>query len=380
MQNQMKHEDNQIRNFYPVSEPTLGEDERDFLIEAFDSGWISSSGKFVDRAEEKLCELLHAKSVALTSNGTVALHLSLLALGITSKDEVLVPNLSYVAVPNSVLYVNATPILVDVNPSDFSMNLNHARMLITKNTKAIIAVHNYGLIGDMRELLEFASKHNLFVIEDCAEAPFLSNIWGEFHLKTFSFYGNKVVTSGEGGAVASNDQAIMERVRTLKNQGVIKGKKFVFDETGYNYRLTNLQAAVLFGQISNLEDLLLKRYLIFEKYNKAFLGVPGLTILFEKPRESYSPWLYSFLLDQEIDRDKFMSSLNEDGVETRPFFAAHSLSGRFLRTDESNFKDSLKISMSGVNLPTFAHLSNSDIDHIVEKVKFRIRTHEKSDS
>lgn len=376
----MKNEDNKVRNFYPVSEPTLGELERNFLIEAFDSGWISSSGKFVERAEAKLCELLHTKSVTLTSNGTTALHLALLALGITSKDEVLVPNLSYVAVPNSVLYVNATPILVDVNPTDFSMNLNHAKMLITKNTKAIIVVHNYGLIGDMRDLMEFAIKHKLFVIEDCAEAPFLSDVWGEFHLKTFSFYGNKVITSGEGGAVASNNLAIMERVRILKNQGVIKGKKFVFDETGYNYRLTNLQAAVLFGQISNLEELLLKRYLIFEKYNKAFLGVPGLTVLFDKPRGSYSPWLYSLLLDQEIDRDKFMSLLDEDGVETRPFFAAHSLSGRFLPVDESNLKDSIKVSMSGVNLPTFAHLSNSDIDHIVAKVKFRVKTHEKRDS
>jgi len=371
---------NEIRDYYPVSEPTLGEVEKDFLIEAFDSGWISSTGKFVERVEAKLCELLHTESVTLTSNGTAALHLALLAIGITSKDEVLVPNLCFVAVPNSVLYVNATPIFVDVNPEDFSMDLDHAKKLITKNTKAIIAVHNYGLIGDMRELMEFAIKHNLFVIEDCAEAPFHGDKWGESHLKTFSFFGNKVVTSGEGGAVASNNKLIVERVITLKNQGVIRGKKFVFNETGYNYRLTNLQAAVLFGQISNLEELLLKRYLVFEKYNKAFSGLEGLMILFDKPRKSYSPWLYSFLLDQEIDRDRFMSSLNEDGIETRPFFAPHSLSGRFLPTDQSNFKNSVKVSMSGVNLPTFAHLSSSDIDHIVEKVKFRIRTHKKIDS
>lgn len=355
----------------PVSEPTIGARERAALMDAFDTGWISSLGPNIDKTSRILKEKISAQSASLVSSGTTALHLALLAVGIIPGDEVIVPDLCYVAVPNSVLYCGAKPVFVDIEESFLGFNLAALEASITPKTKAIIAVHNYGFVSEMAALQKIAKAHGLLLIEDCAEAPFhhtANGITGSFgDIAIYSFFGNKIVTSGEGGAVASENVEYIERVDFLKNQSAIPGRRFEFNEVGYNYRMTNLQAAILGIQLSRIDEFTTARNEIFAKYNEAFSAMESFERL---PILSASPWMFSLRLNQNAEHHELfslMDYLSSTGIESRPYFQPHSKSSRFSLNPEK-YPISNNVAARSLNIPTFSHMSSSQVDAVISSV------------
>jgi perosamine synthetase len=345
---------------------------------AYDSGWISSLGEFLELTAESLSRKLNLEHVALTSNGTTALHLALLALDIGSGDEVLVQDLSYVAVPNAVQYVGAKPILVDVEPQTLGFNLQQLENSIGPRTKAIILVHNYGFVSDVSKVAAFARERGIYLIEDCAEASFhvtslgMTGTFGD--LSIYSFFGNKLITSGEGGAVASNNGPLIERVNYLKNQGAIQGRRFEFDEVGYNFRMTNLQAALLLGQLERLPEFIAARARVFSVYEDSFKDQPFVDQGLYVSHNGVSPWMYSLRLVDELgiqERDFIIASLAQVGIESRPYFQPHSVSKRFEHEFKS-FPTSTSVSTRSLNLPTFSHMTDEQIELVVREVKYAL--------
>lgn len=354
-----------------MSEPTIGGRERAALVGAYDTGWISSLGPNLNRTSLILREKTSTSSVSLVSSGTTALHLALLAVGVIPGDEVIVPDLSYVAVPNAVIYCGAKPIFVDIEGSNLGYDLAALEAAITSKTRAIIAVHNYGFVGDMPALKSIAAIHSLRLIEDCAEAPFHltpNGLTGSFSdISVYSFFGNKIVTCGEGGAVASDNAEYIDRVDFLKNQSAIPGRRFEFEEVGYNYRMTNLQAAILAIQLDRIDEFLTARKEIFAKYDEAFSAFDSferLSIL------SASPWMFSLRLGQSAGRGELvslMAHLTARGIESRPYFQPHSKSGRFDLKSEK-YPTSSDVAGRSINLPTFSHMSEGQIDAVISAV------------
>lgn len=352
-------------NFIPISSTNLSKLEERYLLDAFESGWVSSSGPYIDKLREVLPQHLGTRYATPVSNGTTALHLALLALGIGPGDEVIVPNLSFVAVVNAVLYCGATPILCDIEPSRLSFDLTAFESSITEKTRCVIVVHNYGFFSDVSKIQSVIGERQISVIEDCAEAPFLTydgiQTGTKSHISTYSFFGNKIVTSGEGGCVASNDANLIEKVDYLKNQANIPEKKFVFEDTGFNYRMTNLQAAILVAQLERRDELLQTRYDVFSNYIELLDGIEGIEVLLPDSLEKISPWILSVRVDP-TNKLNLMRHLNENLVDTRPFFSPHSRSSRF--TNQGSYPNSDLIFESCFNLPTYSGLTRDQIFYI----------------
>ena len=258
--------------FIPVSKPSLTAIERSNLLDAFDSSWISSTGRYLSEFEDRFSVACGSKYAVAVANGTVALHLALTALGVGPGDEVIVPSLTYIATANAVRYAGATPVFADVSTYDWCMDLTSAERLFGAKTKAIISVDLYGQPGDMVSLRELSSQAGLLWIEDAAEAPFSSRdgiTTGSLaDVTTFSFYGNKIISSGEGGAVTTNDPEIAARMRQMRGQGMDPNRRYWFPITGFNYRLTNLAAAVLCGQLTRLDGIFRARRRIYSIYDE----------------------------------------------------------------------------------------------------------------
>ena len=255
---------------YPVAKPDLSKLEKKYLNEAINSGWISSSGNYIDKFESqfaKKCSVDHAIAV---SNGTVALHLALMALGIGKGDEVIVPSLTYIASANAVRYVGANPVFCDVSKETWCMTYESIEKVITKRTKCIIVVHLYGNVANMDQVNLLARKRNIKVIEDAAEATFAKfnrkPVGSLSDVATFSFYGNKIITSGEGGALTTNNNDLAKQIRLLKGQGMSDTKRYFFPIIGYNYRMTNICAAILCAQLERVDTLIEKRERINHLY------------------------------------------------------------------------------------------------------------------
>jgi len=241
----------------PLINPVFDGNELEYVTDCINSGWISSQGKYVVRFEEQFGHYVDNPNTLAVSNGTVALHLALVALGIGPGDEVLVPNLTFAASVNAVLYVGATPVLVDVDPLTMAIDVNLASSAITDRTKAIMPVHLYGHPAELAEVMALAEKHKLYVVEDCAEAlgsRYLGKHVGNFgDVATFSFFGNKTITTGEGGMLVFRNSKIRDRAKILRDHGMSPERRYWHDEVGYNYRLTNLQAAVGVAQMERVE-------------------------------------------------------------------------------------------------------------------------------
>ena len=251
--------------FIPVYQPYIQEEESKFLQDCLNTGWISSKGKYIDLFEKSFAKYLNAKYALTTSNGTVALHLALATIGIKEGDEVLVPNLTFAASVNSIIYTGATPVLIDCDPDTFNIDTNLIENKITSKTKAIMVVHLYGLPVNMNLIKSIADKHNLIIIEDSAESfgsEFKGKKVGTFgRLSTFSFYGNKTITTGEGGMVIFKNKKDYEKAKILRDHGMNPNKTYWHEFLGFNYRMTNLQASVGYAQLK-------KSNLIIEKKNK----------------------------------------------------------------------------------------------------------------
>jgi len=363
------------RRWLPVAEPALVGNERDYVLDCIDSTWISSSGKYVDEFERSFAEFCGVDHALTCANGTVALHLALLALGVGPGDEVIVPTLTYVASANAVVYCGATPVLVDSEPHTWNLDPARVADAVTERTKAIMAVHLYGHPADMDPLVELARERGIALLEDAAEAhgaQYRGRTVGSIgDVSTFSFYGNKIITTGEGGAVVTNDPDLAARIKMLRGQGQDPNRRYWFPVVGYNYRLTNVAAAIGLGQLERVEWHLARRREVAGWYAE-FLGAdPRVTLSPELPWARSSFWIScAVLADDTRPRDDVMSHLADRQIETRPFFhPMHALPMyEHLPRPETGFRVAESLARRGLNLPTSARLTRDDVRYISEEL------------
>jgi len=358
-------------NMIPISQPALLGNEKKYLEECVESGWVSSAGHFIKDFEKKNCEYYNMQYAVAVSNGTVALHLALLALGIGSGDEVIVPALTFVASINAVFHTGATPVLADVEPDSWTIDIDRCHSLITPKTKAIMPVHLYGQPCDMDKTMAFAKKFNLYVIEDCAEAhgaEVNGKKVGSFgDISCFSFYGNKIITTGEGGICLSNNESLFNKMVILRDHGMSKTKRFWYDLIGYNYRMTNMQAAIGVAQIEKISEYLLKREEISNLYDNFLKDIPFLSLQKNISGRKKVCWLYSVLID--IDKlgmsvEKVSKKLTEMNVDNREFFQYFPGMIPYKNLIHNDLKNSFMLSKTGINLPTFHQITPEEINYI----------------
>lgn len=353
---------------YPVYNPFLHGNEKKYVTECLDSRWISSKGHFVHDFEEKFSNYVSVKYATTVSNGTTALHLALVALGITVGDEVIVPTFTYVASANPIKMVGATPVFVDSLQGSWQMDPEDVRRKISDRTKAIIVVHLYGHPCEMDAIMKIANENNLLVIEDCAEA--IGTKYRDKHVGTFgivgcfSFFGNKTITCGEGGMVVCNDEQLFEKMIHLKSQGVSKEREYWHDVVAYNYRMTNLQAAIGVAQLEQISVIIEKKQKIAGWYNKYLSNLPVIFHNSISKEIEHSYWMCSILVESENVRMMLREYLKEEGIETRPTFPTIHLMPMYIVDCESVFPVAEKISKTGINLPSYPDLVECDVKYI----------------
>jgi perosamine synthetase len=346
----------------PVYQPSLTGNERKYVLDCLDSTWISSKGRFIPEFEAEFCRYTGCSHAATVCNGTVALHLALVALGIEAGDEVIVPTLTYVASVNAIAYCGATPIFVDSDPETWQMDVRDVARKLSPRTKAIMPVHLYGHPCDMDPLVELARARTLFVVEDCAEA--LGALYKGKHVgafsdvATYSFYGNKTVTSGEGGMVTTRNQTLHERLMHLKGQGLALYREYWHDVIGYNYRMTNICAAIGLAQLERVESLLQRKRAIAQWYREELKELPVVAQP-EKDDVRHSYWMVSILVDAE-HRDPLRSHMAKSGIETRPLFSPVHTMPMYARKYEHH-PVAEDLARRGVNLPSWPDLEQGTV-------------------
>lgn len=356
--------------FIPVAAPELSGNERKYVLDCLDTNWISSAGKYVEAFETSFAEFCGAKYATACCNGTVSLHLALLALGIGPGDEVIMPTLTFVATANTVKYCGAEPVFVDSEPDTWNLDPAKIEEKITSRTRAIIPVHLYGHPADMDAVMAIAQRHDLFVVEDAAEAhgaEFKGKRVGALgDIGIFSFYGNKVITTGEGGMVVTNNPSLIEKARQLKAQGQDPKRRYWFTTIGYNYRMTNLMAALGLAQLEQVDAHLEHRLKIARWYREALKG-SDITWQVEKDWAHHSYWMFTALLEDDLaeHRDAIITNMAESGIETRPaFYPMHMMPPYF--DENANYPVAEKISRTGISLPTWSGVSEADVQRIAE--------------
>jgi perosamine synthetase len=346
---------------FPVATPNFGGNELKYLTDAFLSTWISSTGPYIDKFEEKFSKYSDCKYGIAVSNGSVALHVALVALGVGKGDEVIVPDLTFAATINAVLHANATPVIVDIEEESWCIDPKEIQNAITSKTKAIIPVHLYGQVCDMDGIMDIAERYNLKVIEDCAEAHgamFNGKKVGSFgDIGCFSFFGNKVITTGEGGMCTTNNEYLDTKIRVLRDHGMSRDKKYWHNVVGYNYRLTNLQAAIGLAQFERISEIHNNRK-EYEYVYKKNLNKLNLTFQKKIDKRKKITWLVSAMTDKNIDRDKFLEVLKGNGIDARPFFYPLSVMHIYSSYCKKNTPISNMVSKRGLNLPTYESLKN----------------------
>jgi perosamine synthetase len=363
----------------PVARPDLGGNEEKYVIDALRSSWISSSGPYLNRFEKEFAELCGVGSAIAVSNGTVALHLALLALNVRPGDEVIVPSLTYIATANAVRYVGGEPVFVDVTPDTWCLDPQKIEEAITPRTRGIIAVHLYGHPADMDAINHIAGVNGLWVLEDAAEAP-LATYKGRptgslAPIATFSFYGNKILTCGEGGALTLSDPALDLRARTLRSQGMDPKRRYYFPVTGYNFRLTNVACAVLCAQLERRDHLLQRRRHIYSRYREQLAGASGIGFQPCAAWATISPWLFSMTLETAaagVSRDQLIAKLAERGIETRPFFIPLHTLPPFREGSRHRGEDlplTRQLAACGLNLPTYSTMTDAQVDRVCAEVR-----------
>lgn len=363
-----------IRNI-PVASPALIGNEKKYVNDCLDSNWISSNGSYINRFEEAFAQYIGVRHAVACCNGTTALHLALLALGVGPGDEVIVPTLTYVATANAVHYTGASVVLADCETGTWNIDSAKLEPLISPRTKAIIVVPLYGHPCDMDPISELAKKNGLFVVEDAAEAlgsKYKGRMCGSMaNISTFSFYGNKTITTGEGGMVVTNDAALAAKARLFMGQGMDPQRRYWFPVIGYNYRMTNIEAAIGLAQLENIDEFLSKRRSIAYFYNKKLAGITGITLPIEANYASHSYWMYSILIEENYgrSRDEAMVMLAESGIETRPFFYPMHVMPIYGAENDASLSTASQIASKGMSLPTFYALSKDEIEFIAAVLK-----------
>ncbi len=366
-------------NRFPVSEPELGGNELEYVTNCIKTNWISSAGKYVRDFEKMVAEYCNVPYAAAVSNGTVALHLALDALGIGEGDEVIVPDLTFAASINAIIYCGATPVIVDIDQTTWNICPKATERAITPKTKAIMPVHLYGLPADMDAIGALAKKHNLRIVEDAAEA--IGSIYkgkkagSMSDVATFSFYGNKTITTGEGGMVLFKDEETYKKAVVLRDHGMDKNKRYWHNFVGYNYRLTNLQAAIGVAQMERVEDIVARKIELGKLYNEGLKDISEfqLPASFKDITNTY--WLYTIVLNDncDLDRDTLIGKLQQNGIETRPvFYPLHEMPPyqQYIRDEKYPVAD--RVSKRGICLPSYLSLQPSEIAFICGVLKKQV--------
>jgi perosamine synthetase len=356
-----------------VAQPCLSGNEKKYVMDCLDTTWISSVGKYITLFEERFAEFCGTRHAIATNNGTTALHLSLVALGVGPGDEVLIPTVTYVATANAVRYCGATPVLVDVCAETMNIDPRKIEAKVTGRTKGILPVHLYGHPAEMGPILETAGRHGLFVVEDAAEAHGAEydgkRVGGFGNCATFSFFGNKIVTTGEGGMVTTNDEKLAARLLLLRGQGMDLKRRYWFPVVGYNYRMTNIQAAIGVAQMETIDAALLARERLAGWYGAALAPLEDRIVLpTQAPWARSVYWMYNIFLREggAERRDNVMRLLDAAGIETRPVFYPMHVMPPY--RDLSPYPVADTWSPRGINLPTHQLLRPEDVRRIADEL------------
>lgn len=364
----------------PICEPDMGENELSNVVEAVKSGWVSSMGKFVSEFEEKFAGYCGVRYGVATVNGTAALHLALTALDIRNGDEVIVPNLTFIATANAVLYTGAKPVFVDTTPDYWCIDPSKIENAITERTKAIIPVHLFGHPCEMDAINKIAKKYRILVIEDAAEAhgaEYRGKKVGSLScVSCFSFHGIKIITTGEGGMCLTNDPTLAEKMEVLKDHGMDKKIKYSHNLVGFNYRLTNIQAAIGVAQLKRIDYFIERKRHSANQYTEMLGNITGLELPVEKPWAKHVYWVYALLLSDKfpVSRDQTMRELLKHGIETRNMLLPMSQQPVYNRMKQfKNMKNKYPVSEDigrrGLYLPSSVKLTDSEIEYICDKIR-----------
>ena len=356
----------------PVNEPVVTAAAKKYVLDALESGWISSAGPYIGNFEQAFAEYVGVKHAVAVTSGTAALHVALLALGIGKGDEVIVPDFTMISSVFAIIYTGAVPVFVDVDPDTYNINVDLIEPKITKKTKAIMPVHIYGHSVDMDPLLALAARHKIPVIEDAAEAHgalYKGKKCGSLgRINCFSFYANKIVTTGEGGMVVTDDDVLAEKARSLKDLAHDPEKRFRHSEVGYNYRLTNMQAALGLGQLQSIEEFLAHKRWMTAAYAKGLSTIKGLRLPLTKDYATNVYWMYSVLVTDEfpVTRDQLRARLKEQGIDTRDFFPSSARQPviQKLFGNTGHFPVSEDVAARGLYLPSGLALTPAQLEYV----------------
>lgn len=356
-----------------IAQPQLNGKELEYLLDGFLSTWISSTGKYVTQFEQKFSDYCGVSYGVATSNGTTALHLALTALGIGVGDEVIVPDITFAATINAVLYTGATPVIVDIEEDGWCIDPDEIEKAVTPKTKAIIPVHIYGQPCDMGRIMDIAKVHNLYVVEDCAEAHgamYKGKKVGSFgDIGCFSFFGNKVITTGEGGMCITSDGELEKKMKLYRDHGMSKERRYYHEVVGFNYRMTNLQAAIGVAQLENIDKTLKWREELENLYREKLKNIAEIRVQRNdlKDRKKIT-WLVTVYTETEEKRNICMNSMMDADIDVRPFFIPLSEMEIYKKYVFSN-RVSKEISKRGFNLPTSYVIGEKEIERVIAALK-----------
>lgn len=367
----------------PVNEPLLDGNEKKYLMECIDTGWISSEGPFVKEFEEKFSAKMGRKYGIAVCNGSAALVVAVAALGLKKGDEVIMPTFTIISCANAVIMAGATPVLVDSDPYTWNMDVNQIESKITPKTRAIMVVHIYGLPVDMDPVIKLAKKHGLKIIEDAAEAhgqTYNGKPCGSFgDISAFSFYANKHVTTGEGGMVVTDNEELAERCRSLRNLCFQANKRYIHEEIGWNFRITNLQAAIGLAQLERLDEFAKNKRKMGKYYTEKLKDVECIQLPLE--RTLYADniyWVYGIVLNDEIgiNSEEIMARLKENKVGTRSFFYPMHKQPVFHKMglfENESYPVAERIARKGFYIPSGLALTKEQMDEVVKIIREELK-------
>ena len=361
----------------PLCIPEIRGNEWKYIKECLDTNWVSSVGKFVDKFEEEFAKYNNINSAVVTMNGTAALQLALVTLGIGAGDEVIVPSMTFISSVNAIKYVGAEPVFVDVDRESFVMDVNKVEELITEKTKAIMPVHIYGYPVEMDDLNIIAKKHNLYVIEDATEAlgtMYKGKLAGTLSdIGCFSFNGNKLITTGAGGMLITNNEEIAKKAKYLSNQTktITENGAMYHEEIGYNFRMPNILAAMGLAQLENIDEYLVCKRKNAKLYNELLKDVKGISIIKQVDYIDNCYWLYSILVEDDfrMSRDELLELLKDNGIQARPFFLPVHDMKPYYGSRCGNLDNTIEVSNRGVNLPSSVSLTEEEVIKICKIIK-----------
>ena len=362
----------------PVCEPLIGKEEFKYVQECLETGWISSNGRFINEFEEKWADYCNMKYGIAVSNGTTALITSLGCLDLNQDDEIIMPTFTIISCALAAIYNNCKPVFIDSDPQTFTIDTTKIEEKITEKTRAILAVHIYGHPCDMDPIHELARKYDLVIIEDAAEthgAEYKGKKCGSLgDISCFSFYANKIITTGEGGMVLTNDKNYAEKARALRNLCFQKHRRFYHEKLGHNFRMTNIQAAIGLAQLERIDELVEKKRWIGHTYNKMLNDIPGIILPFEQSWAKNVYWMYGIVLKDTagIDASEFAKRLYKSGIDTRPFFLGmheQPVLKDMGITGNGKYPISEMISKKGLYLPSGLTLTEDKIGLVAEAIK-----------